>query len=251
MEDFTRKFNKKLEITSKNGSKGSKGICLETLSKKSLMSIGQHAIGETLNDRVVKHVGEQVRGTLIKVLDDAFTYARRTRASELKIEHVMVGMKEHGLDNLNMWHIDYDLDLDDKEGKKVVPSRPKKNAPDDSLSNGLSYRMYPLSKEQSQHYIKLTESIMGTSEPIRQRMLDSAKNDPALQPMLAELCVFIADGVKLHIVEQNMEELSYLLRLTRSLMDNPFIRLDNCVSCFSLTTFFGIILTFLFFSYTS
>lgn len=263
----------------KNNSKDLIGINMGTLSEKSLLSIGKYAIGEHLNGEVVKFLGQNVRENLIKILDEAFKYARQTRSSTLKVEHVVFGMKELGF-NLDMLHIDYKRNSVDEvigdgttrpkkketlfveypksssqdDKCKSMPTRPKTketiivespepSSQDDkckSMRKGISKpwvsreqvlllpnQKFPLSKEQEEHYVLITESIMGSSEKLRQKALDSVEFDSSLQPMMPKLCVFIADGVKLNIVVHNMFQLYSLLRLTKSLLDNSNIRLHN------------------------
>lgn len=79
----------------------------------------------------------------------------------------------------------------------------------------------------AQVYFKtLTEACVGNDENARNNALMTIKNDKALDPLLPHLMHFIAEGIRLNIMYQNLAVLIYLVRIVRSLVDNPHVNLD-------------------------
>jgi transcription initiation factor TFIID subunit 6 len=54
--------------------------------------------------------------------------------------------------------------------------------------------------------------------------------DPGLHEMLPRMCTFIAEGVKVNVVQNNLALLIYLMRMVRALLDNPALYLEKYVS---------------------
>lgn len=48
--------------------------------------------------------------------------------------------------------------------------------------------------------------------------------------MLPRMCTFIAEGVKVNVVQHNLALLIYLMRMVKSLFDNPTLYLEKYVS---------------------
>lgn len=47
--------------------------------------------------------------------------------------------------------------------------------------------------------------------------------------MLPRMCTFIAEGVKVNVVQHNLALLIYLMRMVKSLFDNPTLYLEKYV----------------------
>ncbi|KAM8706761.1 hypothetical protein ACLKA7_010945 [Drosophila subpalustris] len=205
-------------------------------------------------------VGQEVRENLNKILDEAVKYARRTRSPKVKLEHLHYAMQEHGI-NLDLLHVDYSLPEVEERAEEYGRARPRKRYQRPKRKWGriiktmqslawskkriltprgvvkpwvkreqvllMPNRKFPLSKEQQKFYVLITESIMGTSETLRREALRSVNTDSSLQPMLPKLCLFIAEGVRLNVLQHNVSLLFYLLRLVHSLLGNTNIQLNN------------------------
>jgi transcription initiation factor TFIID subunit 6 len=48
--------------------------------------------------------------------------------------------------------------------------------------------------------------------------------------MLPRMCTFIAEGVKVNVVQNNLALLIYLMRMVKALLDNPALYLEKYVS---------------------
>ncbi|XP_034487879.1 transcription initiation factor TFIID subunit 6 [Drosophila innubila] len=259
MRNFLHEFQSKVELNLKKNSKDYRKIYTGTLSRTSVRSIGNHCIGETLSDNMIDIVGREVRENINKILEEAVKHARRSRSSTVQLEHLQYAMQEHGV-NLDLLHIDYRLP-EVEVTVQNAPTRPRKRYQQPkkkwtriirameslSLANRrklaprgvskpwvkreqvqlMSNRKFPLSKEQQKYYVLITESIMGTSETLRREALRSVNTDSSLQPMLSKLCLFIAEGIKLNVLQHNVSLLFYLLRLVHSLLGNTSLRLNN------------------------
>jgi hypothetical protein len=55
-------------------------------------------------------------------------------------------------------------------------------------------------------------------------------NDPGLYEMLPRLCTFIAEGVRVNVVQCNLALLIYLMRMVKALLDNQTLYLEKYVS---------------------
>lgn len=47
--------------------------------------------------------------------------------------------------------------------------------------------------------------------------------------MLPRMCTFIAEGVKVNVVQNNLALLIYLMRMVKALLDNPALYLEKYV----------------------
>jgi len=63
-----------------------------------------------------------------------------------------------------------------------------------------------------------------------QEALQSLASDPGLHEMLPRMCTFIAEGVKVNVVQNNLALLIYLMRMVKALLDNPALYLEKYVS---------------------
>lgn len=89
---------------------------------------------------------------------------------------------------------------------------------------------HELSVEQQLYYKEITEACVGSDEPRRAEALQSLGSDPGLHEMLPRMCTFIAEGVKVNVVQNNLALLIYLMRMVRALLDNPSLFLEKYVS---------------------
>lgn len=79
---------------------------------------------------------------------------------------------------------------------------------------------HELSVEQQLYYKEITEACVGSDEGRRAEALQSLACDPGLHQMLPRLCTFIAEGVRVNVVQHNLAFLIYLMRMVKSLLEN-------------------------------
>ncbi|ELU17490.1 hypothetical protein CAPTEDRAFT_183030 [Capitella teleta] len=86
---------------------------------------------------------------------------------------------------------------------------------------------HEMSVEQQLYYKEITESCVGSDENRRSEALQSLATDPGLHQMLPRFSTFIAEGVKVNVVQNNLALLIYLMRMVKSLLDNPTLYLEK------------------------
>ncbi|XP_041348183.1 transcription initiation factor TFIID subunit 6-like [Gigantopelta aegis] len=86
---------------------------------------------------------------------------------------------------------------------------------------------HELSVEQQLYYKEITEACVGPDESRRSEALQSLATDPGLHQMLPRFSTFISEGVKVNVVQNNLALLIYLMRMVKSLMDNPTLYLEK------------------------
>ncbi|KAL1140807.1 hypothetical protein AAG570_000735 [Ranatra chinensis] len=86
---------------------------------------------------------------------------------------------------------------------------------------------HELSVEQQLYYKEITEACVGSDEGRRAEALQSLASDPGLHEMLPRMCTFIAEGVKVNVVQHNLAILIYLMRMVKALLDNPSLYLEK------------------------
>ncbi|XP_077987771.1 transcription initiation factor TFIID subunit 6-like [Glandiceps talaboti] len=86
---------------------------------------------------------------------------------------------------------------------------------------------HELSVEQQLYYKEITEACVGACESRRSEALQSLSSDPGLYQMMPRFSTFIAEGVKVNVVQNNLALLIYLMRMVKALMDNPTIYLEK------------------------
>ncbi|KAJ8870858.1 hypothetical protein PR048_027159 [Dryococelus australis] len=89
---------------------------------------------------------------------------------------------------------------------------------------------HELSVEQQLYYKEITEACVGSDEGRRAEALQSLASDPGLHEMLPRMCTFIAEGVKVNVVQNNLALLIYLMRMVKALLDNQSLYLEKYVS---------------------
>ncbi|CAB4063683.1 TAF6 [Lepeophtheirus salmonis] len=86
---------------------------------------------------------------------------------------------------------------------------------------------HELSVEQQLYYKEITEACVGSDEGRRAEALQSLACDPGLHQMLPRLCTFIAEGVRVNVVQHNLAILIYLMRMVKSLLENQTLFLEK------------------------
>ncbi|XP_063224205.1 transcription initiation factor TFIID subunit 6 [Bacillus rossius redtenbacheri] len=86
---------------------------------------------------------------------------------------------------------------------------------------------HELSVEQQLYYKEITEACVGSDEARRAEALQSLASDPGLHEMLPRMCTFIAEGVKVNVVQNNLALLIYLMRMVKALLDNQSLYLEK------------------------
>lgn len=89
---------------------------------------------------------------------------------------------------------------------------------------------HELSVEQQLYYKEITEACVGSDEGRRAEALQSLACDPGLHEMLPRMCTFIAEGVRVNVVQNNLALLIYLMRMVKALLDNQSLYLEKYVS---------------------
>ncbi|XP_032669531.1 transcription initiation factor TFIID subunit 6-like [Odontomachus brunneus] len=86
---------------------------------------------------------------------------------------------------------------------------------------------HELSVEQQLYYKEITEACVGSDEARRAEALQSLSADPGLHEMLARMCTFIAEGVRVNVVQNHLALLIYLMRMVKALLENPSLYLEK------------------------
>ncbi|XP_062140963.1 transcription initiation factor TFIID subunit 6-like [Drosophila sulfurigaster albostrigata] len=222
-----------------------------TLSDQSMNAIAETYLGTTLNKRALQMLGDILRSNVNKLMVEAVKYCRHTRATQLTVEHVQQAQIEMGC-NLYMLHIDFDCEeIEDRNivkmwmeecllpmGNQVGLSMPIIKLPKPMLLKSDRKRLnreeivmlqsisrYPLSRGQQKFYVETTEKLVGVSEEDRLAALKIMSLDPAVHHVLSQLAIFISEGIRVNIKENNFIILTHLLRLVDGLMRNRYINL--------------------------
>lgn len=86
---------------------------------------------------------------------------------------------------------------------------------------------HELSVEQQLYYKEITEACVGSDEGRRAEAFQSLSSDPGLHQMLPRLCTFIAEGVRVNVVQNNLAPLIYLMRMVKALLSNQTLYLEK------------------------
>lgn len=131
------------------------------------------------------------------------------------------------LDSVNPAHKLDKTHLKDTTGKPAISKTHKlKNVETVQVKQLATHE---LSVEQQLYYKEITEACVGSDEARRAEALTSLSCDPGLHEMLPRMCTFIAEGVKVNVVQNNLALLIYLMRMVRALLDNPALYLEKYV----------------------
>lgn len=119
------------------------------------------------------------------------------------------------------------------KGQGAAPADGKGNAKKaPPLLQGGPFRLKPrsiheLSVEQQLYYTVITEACVGPCEAKRAEALQSIATDPGLYQMLPRFSIFISEGVRVNVVQNNLALLMDLMRMVKALMDNPTLCLEK------------------------
>lgn len=89
------------------------------------------------------------------------------------------------------------------------------------------FATHELSVEQQLYYKEITEACVGSDESRRSEALQSLNYDSGLHQMLPRLCTFIAEGVKVNVVQNNLALLIYLMRMIKAMLENSNLYLER------------------------
>ncbi|XP_070505259.1 transcription initiation factor TFIID subunit 6-like [Chironomus tepperi] len=115
-------------------------------------------------------------------------------------------------------------DLKDTTGKPAIKAHKLKTFETVHIKQ---LAQHELSVEQQFYYKEITEACVGADEGRRAEALQSLSCDPGIHEMLPRMCTFIAEGVKVNVVQNNLAILIYLMRMVRALLDNPALYLEK------------------------
>lgn len=115
-------------------------------------------------------------------------------------------------------------DLKDTSGKPAIKAHKLKTH---ETVHVKQLATHELSVEQQFYYKEITEACVGADEGRRAEALQSLACDPGIHEMLPRMCTFIAEGVKVNVVQNNLAILIYLMRMVRALLDNPALYLEK------------------------
>ncbi|XP_076454129.1 transcription initiation factor TFIID subunit 6-like [Babylonia areolata] len=122
--------------------------------------------------------------------------------------------------------------LIDKGHKTQKPSangvsRLKRKHPKSDMVRLKDLTTHELSVEQQYFYKEATEACVGPEENKRSEALNSLAQDPGLHQMLPRFIDFVAEGVKINVAQNNLALLIYLMRMVKSILDNPTLYLEK------------------------
>jgi len=82
----------------------------------------------------------------------------------------------------------------------------------------------------------MSERVTVYGTELLQEALNSLATDPGLHQMLPRFIMFVAEGVKINVVQSNLALLIYLMRMVKSLLDNSTLYLEKYVSVVQCAT---------------
>ncbi|CAG7837796.1 unnamed protein product, partial [Allacma fusca] len=83
------------------------------------------------------------------------------------------------------------------------------------------------SVEQQLYYKEITEACVGSDESRRTEALLSLSTDPGLYDIVPRLTTFIAEGVRVNVIQKNLALLIYLMRMVKALLENQTLNLEK------------------------
>ncbi|PAA60284.1 hypothetical protein BOX15_Mlig015869g1 [Macrostomum lignano] len=86
---------------------------------------------------------------------------------------------------------------------------------------------HELSREQQMFFREISEACVGSQEDRRTEALQSLATDSGLQQILPRLIVFVAEGVRVNSLTNNLALLIYLMRILQFLLQNPHLQLER------------------------
>uniref|UniRef100_A0A1I8HDK5 Histone H4 n=1 Tax=Macrostomum lignano TaxID=282301 RepID=A0A1I8HDK5_9PLAT len=82
-------------------------------------------------------------------------------------------------------------------------------------------------REQQMFFREISEACVGSQEDRRTEALQSLATDSGLQQILPRLIVFVAEGVRVNSLTNNLALLIYLMRILQFLLQNPHLQLER------------------------
>lgn len=114
----------------------------------------------------------------------------------------------------------------DKKGKKSS----KEETPSSTEWSKLKpLQAHALSLEQQLYYKEISDACVGISDSKRQEALSSLASDPGLYQLLPQFSSYITEGIKVNMSQRKLQVLKYLLKMVKSLLDNPTLSLERCL----------------------
>ena len=114
----------------------------------------------------------------------------------------------------------------DKKGKKSS----KEETPSSTEWSKLKpLQAHALSLEQQLYYKEIADACVGISDSKRQEALSSLASDPGLYQLLPQFSSYITEGIKVNMSQRKLHVLKYLLKMVKSLLDNPTLSLERCL----------------------
>lgn len=89
---------------------------------------------------------------------------------------------------------------------------------------------HSLSLDQQVFFKKCVETVMGSCSEKRREVLHLLSSDPGLQSLVPRFALIIFEGVRCNISEQNLPILRNILRLVKTLIENPQVNIDKCLN---------------------
>ena len=86
---------------------------------------------------------------------------------------------------------------------------------------------HSLSLEQQLYYKEIADACIGLSDSKRQDALSSLANDPGLYQLLPQFTNYVTEGIKVNVSQRKLNVLKHLLKMVRSLLENPSLSLEK------------------------
>ena len=109
-----------------------------------------------------------------------------------------------------------------KSSKEEVPSTTE-------WSKLKPLQAHALSLEQQLYYKEISDACVGISDSKRTEALASLSSDPGLYQLLPQFSSFITEGIRVNMSQRKLQMLKYLLKMVKSLLENPALSLDRCL----------------------
>ena len=86
---------------------------------------------------------------------------------------------------------------------------------------------HSLSLEQQLYYKEIADACIGLSDAKRQDALSSLATDPGLYQLLPQFTNYITEGIKVNVAQRKLNILKHLLKMVKSLLENPSLSLEK------------------------
>ncbi|CAG5085354.1 Similar to Taf6: Transcription initiation factor TFIID subunit 6 (Drosophila melanogaster) [Cotesia congregata] len=220
-----------------------------SLTLESMKVIAESIGVGNLPDEAAKDLAEDVSCRLKHIIQDAANFMRHGKRKKLLPHDINRALKIKNLEPILGFNGKENVPFQSKEPEIIAsdsqeaelnpkPKLTKIKEPSEIIKKPQKLRsvetvqvkelaVHELSVEQQLYYQKVTEACMSNNEKLRASALQSLSVDPGLYEMLARMCTFVAEGVKVNVVDHNLPFLIYLMRMVKALLDNPNLYLDK------------------------